>query len=74
MKAIQYRQYANVKQAAKEPKVKAQPFVSVIIPFLNEADVLAVCHQRVCDALSLLKQPWKSSMLTTVAPTPAGHW
>ncbi|WP_409419607.1 glycosyltransferase family 2 protein [Marinomonas sp. RS-M-Aa-14] len=57
MKAIQYRQYANVKQAAKEPKVKAQPFVSVIIPFLNEADVLAVCHQRVCDALSLLKQP-----------------
>ncbi|RNF51981.1 glycosyltransferase [Marinomonas hwangdonensis] len=57
MKAIQYKHYANVKQAAKEPKVKAQPFVSVIIPFLNEADVLAVCHQRVCDALSSLQQP-----------------
>ena len=74
MKAIQYRHYANIKQTAKEPKIKTQPFVSVIIPFLNEADVLAVCHQRVCDALSLLSSLVKSSMLTTVALTPAGHW
>ncbi|NLQ18436.1 glycosyltransferase family 2 protein [Marinomonas sp. M1K-6] len=56
MKAIQYRQYASTKRAAKEPTANAQPLVSVIIPFLNEADVLAVCHQRVCDALATLRQ------------------
>lgn len=56
MSAIPYRQYANFDSAAKEPLAKAQPLVSVIIPFLNEADVLAVCHLRVCEALSELKQ------------------
>jgi polyisoprenyl-phosphate glycosyltransferase len=56
MSAIPYRQYANFESAAKEPTVKAQPLVSVIIPFLNEADVLAVCHRRVCEALSKLQQ------------------
>ncbi|UTV98035.1 glycosyltransferase family 2 protein [Marinomonas rhizomae] len=56
MSAIPYRQYANLESAAKEPTAKAQPLVSVIIPFLNEADVLAVCHLRVCEALSMLKQ------------------
>ena len=51
MKAIPYRQYAQT-----EPATKAQPLVTVIIPFLNEADVLSVCQQRVCDALSQLHQ------------------
>jgi polyisoprenyl-phosphate glycosyltransferase len=51
MKAIPYRQYAQT-----EPVTKAQPLVTVIIPFLNEADVLNVCQQRVCDALSQLHQ------------------
>lgn len=51
MKAIPYRQYAQA-----EPTTKAQPLVTVIIPFLNEADVLSVCQQRVCDALSQLHQ------------------
>ena len=56
MSAIPYRQYANFESAAKEPTRKAPPLVSVIIPFLNEADVLAVCHLRVCEALSKLQQ------------------
>jgi glycosyltransferase involved in cell wall biosynthesis len=56
MSAIPYRQYANFESAAKKPEVKAQPLVSVVIPFLNEADVLAVCHLRVCEALSKLEQ------------------
>jgi glycosyltransferase involved in cell wall biosynthesis len=51
MSAIPYRQYVQPKI-----EVKAQPLVTVIIPFLNEVDVLAVCHQRVCDALNSLHQ------------------
>ncbi|MCW8357503.1 MAG: glycosyltransferase family 2 protein [Marinomonas sp.] len=55
MSAIPYRQYAH-SEPVKKPVTKAQPLVTVIIPFLNEADVLTICHQRVCDALDQLHQ------------------
>lgn len=55
MSAIPYRHYAHPKTAAKT-EAKKQALVTVIIPFLNEADVLPVCHQRVCEALNKLHQ------------------
>jgi glycosyltransferase involved in cell wall biosynthesis len=51
MSAIPYQQYAQPKI-----EVKKQALVTVIIPFFNEVDVLAVCHQRVCEALNKLHQ------------------
>ncbi|ETX09799.1 glycosyl transferase family 2 [Marinomonas ushuaiensis DSM 15871] len=51
MNALPYKAYEQL-----EPITKAQPLVTVIIPFLNEAEVLSTCHKRVCDALSILHQ------------------
>ncbi|MEL0625107.1 glycosyltransferase, partial [Marinomonas arenicola] len=43
------------KAPTRKPKSE-QALVSVIIPFLNEMDVLAACHERVCRALYELGQ------------------
>ncbi|BFM48638.1 glycosyltransferase family 2 protein [Marinomonas sp. THO17] len=51
MSAVSFQDYA---QASIHPKTK--PLVSVIIPFLNESEVLEQCHQRVTKALSELQQ------------------
>ncbi|KLV04255.1 glycosyl transferase family 2 [Photobacterium aquae] len=34
-----------------------QPFLSVIVPMYNESEVLATCHERLCDALDQLHRP-----------------
>lgn len=66
MSAIPYRQYIHLtgecSTDTRSADVKhvhsadVQPLVTVIIPFLNETDVLPICHQRVCEALTKLHQ------------------
>ncbi|WP_394183531.1 glycosyltransferase family 2 protein [Marinomonas posidonica] len=54
MSAVAYQHFVHTK--ADDRIEKQVPLVSVIIPFLNERDVLEQCHQRVCNALSALNQ------------------
>ncbi|MCB5163148.1 glycosyltransferase family 2 protein [Marinomonas algarum] len=51
MNTVSYKAYEQL-----APATKAQPLVTVVIPFFNEAEVLATCHARVCMALSNLHQ------------------
>ncbi|REG81594.1 glycosyltransferase family 2 protein [Marinomonas pollencensis] len=51
MSAVPYLYKAPTRKPTSE-----QALVSVIIPFFNEMDVLAICHERVCRALDALGQ------------------
>lgn len=51
MSAVPYLYKAQIKKPQRQ-----QALVSVIIPFLNEEDVLIACHRRVCRALDALGQ------------------
>lgn len=51
MSAVPYLHKVQIRKPLRQ-----QALVSVIIPFLNEEEVLSTCHNRVCQALDTLGQ------------------